>query len=228
MPEDSNDAVLLSRSHAGAREVSRPWLSIPLDDYEGHMNDPDVGQLPVLASLFQRVIERWQPHSVAIAGVAGGNGLEAIDPSVTKRIAGIDINHEYLETVQQRFGALPGLELYRCDLTMQAAELAPVALLHAALLFEHTGLGAALNNVVSLIEAGGRLSVILQLPGAQDVATTKYTSLQSVKQNFALIEVAKFRLEMASRGFEIVDEDERLLPGGKAFWLGVFARPLGS
>lgn len=227
MPEDSNDAVLLSRSHAGAREVSRPWLSIPLDDYEGHMNDPDVGHLPVLANLFQRVIDDGRPHSVAIAG---GNGLEAIDPSVPKRIAGIDINHEYLETVQQRFGDLPGLELHRCDLTMQAAELAPAALVHAALLFEHTGLGTALNNVVSLIEAGGRLSVILQLPGTQahDVAITKYTSLQSVKQNFALIEVAKFRLEMASRGFEIVDEDERLLPGGKAFWLGVFARAPGS
>lgn len=194
-------------------------------DYEGHMNAPEVGQLPVLAELFKRVLERWRPQSVAIVGVAGGNGLDAIDSSVTKRIVGIDINEEYLEAVEQRFDTLPGLELHGCDLAMQAPELAPVALVHAALLFEHTGLGATLNNVLSLIQAEGKLSVVLQLPSAQaeDVAITKHTSLQSVKQNFALIEVEGFRFEMASRGFQILEEDKQLLPGGKAFWLGVFA-----
>jgi len=106
-----------------------------------------------------------------------------------------------------------------------STELAPVALVHAALLFEHTGLGAALDNVLSVIEAEGKLSVVLQLPSAEaeDVAITKHTSLQSVKQNFALIEVERFRLDMASRGFQIVQEDKQLLPGGKTFWLGVFA-----
>ncbi len=226
MPEDETHEARRSRSNTGNFEMSRPWLSIPLEDYEGHMNAPEVGQLPVLAKLFDRVLERCRPQSVAIVGIAGGNGLESIDSSVTKRIVGIDINQEYLQAVEQRFGGLPGLELHCCDLTMHAPELAPVALVHAALLFEHTGFGAALNNVLSLIEARGNLSVVLQLPGAQaeDVAVTKFPSLQSVKQNFALVEVAEFRREMASRGFRIIDDDKRLLPGGKAFWLGVFAR----
>jgi hypothetical protein len=226
MAKDSDYELPDSRFDAGSSEASRPWLSIPLEDYEGHMNAPEVRQLPVLAELFRRVLERWRPESVAIAGVAGGNGLEGIDSSVTRRTGGIDINEEYLETAAQRFGALPGLELNRCDLTMNAPKSSPFALVHAALLFEHTGLGTALDNVLSMIEPRGKLSVVLQLPSSRskDVAVTKYTSLQTVKQNFALIDLAEFRLEMASRDFELIEEDNRVLPGGKTFWLGVFAR----
>ena len=207
-------------------EISRPWLSIPLEDYERHMSAVEVGQLPILAELFWSVLERWRPESVAIVGVAGGNGLEAIDPSITKRIVGVDINQQYLDKVEQRFGRLAGLELHRCDVTIRAPKLPPTALVHAALLFEHTGLDLALDNVLSLVAPGGILSVVLQLPSAEakDVATTKYTSLQSVKQQFALIDIAGFRLEMTSRGFQMIDEDKRPLPAGKAFWLGLFAR----
>jgi hypothetical protein len=206
--------------------MSRPWLSIPLEDYEGHMSAIEVGQLSVLAELFGDVLKRCRPESVAIVGVAGGNGLEAIDPSVTKRIVGVDINHRYLEAVEQRFGTLAGVELHWCDLTTQAPQVAPVALVHAALLFEHTGLDSTLDNVLSLVESDGLLSVVLQLPSAEakDVATTKYTSLQSVKQQFALIDIAGFQLEMAAKGFQIIEEDNRPLPAGKAFWCGLFAR----
>ena len=205
--------------------MSRAWLSIPLGDYEGHMSAAEVGQLRVLADLFRYVLERERPESVAIAGVAGGNGLEAIDPAVTKRIVGVDINQHYLEAVENRFRLLPGLELRRCDLTQQAPEVMPVALVHAALLFEHTGSGVTLDHVISLVQPAGTLSVVLQLPSteAHDVAVTSYTSLQSVKEHFALLDVSDFRHDMASRGFRLVHEDRRPLPGGKAFWLGVFA-----
>jgi hypothetical protein len=207
-------------------EVVRPWLSIPLEDYEGHMSAVEVAQLPVLAELFRYVLERWRPESVAVAGVAGGNGLEAIDASVTKRIVGVDINQQYLDAVKKRFGTLAGLELHCCDLTMQSLDIAPAALVHAALLFEHTGLGLMLEKVLSLVAPGGILSVVLQLPSAEanDVAITKYTSLQLVKQQFALIDVTEFRREMAARHFQPIYEDKRPLPGGKAFWLGVFAK----
>ena len=206
--------------------MSRPWLSIPLEDYEGHMSAAEVAQLPVLADLFRSVLQRWRPESVAVAGVAGGNGLEAVDSSVTKRVVGVDINQQYLDAVEQRFRTLPGLELHRCDLAVQAPEVAPVDLVHAALLFEHTGLGVTLDHVLSLRAPRGIFSVVLQLPSveAKDVAITKYTSLQSVKEKFALIDVSRFRLEMSSRGFQPMQEEERPLPGGKAFWLGVFAK----
>jgi hypothetical protein len=206
--------------------MSSPWIAIPLEHYEGHMSSLSVAQLPVLAELFQSVLDRSRPASVAVLGIAGGNGLERIDCSVTKRIVGVDINQQYLEAVERRFGTLPGLELHCRDLTRGDLGLAPVMLVHAALIFEHVGLGIALENAQALVEAGGRLSVVLQLASEEEqgVATTNYTSMQALKRDFALIDPTEFQQQMAGRGFRLVEQERRRLPGGKAFWLGMFAR----
>ena len=206
--------------------MSNPWLSISLEDYEGHMCSPAVGQLTILAELFKSVLGRYRPESVAILGVAGGNGLEHIDCTVTKRTVGVDINRRYLDEAGQRFGTLAGLELHCCDLAGSSVNLAPVALVHAALIFEHVGLGIALKNALSLIAAGGRLSVVLQLPSTeeQSVASTSYTSMQALKHDFTLIDPGEFQSRLRPKGFELVEEQTRSLPGGKALWLGVFGR----
>jgi hypothetical protein len=190
------------------------------------MRSPAVGQLPVLAELFQWVLDRYRSESVAVLGVAGGNGLEQIDWMVTKRIVGLDINQQYLDEVQRRFGTLPGLELHCCDLTERNLNLAPVALVHAALVFEHVGLGIALENALSLVAASGRLSVVLQLPSKEEqgVASTRYTSMQTLKRDFALIDTSELQRRLSQNGFELAERQTRFLPAGKALWLGVFMR----
>ena len=73
----------------------------------------DVGQLSVLSELFGEALEMCRPRSVAILGVADGNGLERIDPALTTRIVGIDSNRAYLTELRQalrgssRPGAVP-------------------------------------------------------------------------------------------------------------------------
>jgi SAM-dependent methyltransferase len=162
---------------------------------------------------------------VSVLGIAGGNGLEQIDCAATKRIVGVDINQRYLDEVQRRFGRLAGLELHCRDLAERDFSLAPVALVHAALIFEHVGLGLALENALSLVAPGGRLSMVLQLPSAdeQGVSSTSYTSMQTLKQDFALIEVNELQRLLAQKGFQQVAQESRSLPAGKALWLGVFA-----
>lgn len=206
--------------------MSNPWLTIPLEDYEGHMGSTGVRQLTVLAELFKCVLDRYLPESVAVLGVAGGNGLEQIDSAVTKRVVGVDINQRYLDQVQRRFGGFPGLELHCCNLAELDFQAAPVALVHAALIFEHAGLGLALEKALSLVESGGRLSVVLQLPSdaAAGVASTNYESMQTLKQNFALIDIIEFQSLLARKGLQLIEQQTRALPAGKAFWLGVFAR----
>ncbi len=201
--------------------MSHPWLDIPLEDYEGHMGSADVAQLTVLAKLFKRALDFCRPESVAVLGVAGGNGLEQIDRSVTKRIVGVDINQCYLDEVQRRFGAL---ELYCRDLAECGLDLAPVAMVHAALIFEHTGLGIALENALSLVVTGGKFSVVLQLPSAEEqgVTSTEYPSMQTLSQHFAFIDANEFQHLLKSRGFQLVEQDTRSLPRGKSFWFGVF------
>jgi hypothetical protein len=205
--------------------MSNPWLGIPLEDYEGHMGSAEVGQLSVLAELFKCALDYCRPSSVAVLGIAGGNGLEQIDPSFTKRIVGVDINQRYLEQVQRRFGKLASLELHCQDLREREFSVAPVALVHAALVFEHAGLGVALQNALALVEPGGSLSIVLQLPSMEEqgVASTPFTSMQSLKRDFALVNRNELQGLLKSKGFELVEQENRALPAGKAFWLGIFA-----
>lgn len=206
--------------------MSSPWLSVPLEDYEAHMSSNDVQQLTALAELFHRSLKRCVPESLAVLGVAGGNGLESIDCTITKRIVGVDINQAFLDVVQQRFGSLPGLELHRCDLARCDLNLSPVALVHAALIFEHAGLGRPLANALSLVAPGGKFSVVLQLPSqnGQAVACTGYASIQSLKNDFRLIDVDDFQRLLAKHGFHLLEQDRCPVPAGKALWLGMFAK----
>jgi threonine dehydrogenase-like Zn-dependent dehydrogenase len=206
--------------------MSNPWLSIPLEDYEGHMGSAGVRQLAALAELFKCALDRCLPESVAVLGVAGGNGLEQIDSAATKRIVGVDINQRYLDEVQRRFGTLAGLELHCRDLAERDFGLAPVALVHAALIFEHAGLGLAFENALSLVAPGGRLSVVLQLSSEdeQGVASTSYTSMQKLKQDFVLIDIGEFQRLLEQKGFQLVEQEDRSLRAGKALWLGVFTK----
>jgi hypothetical protein len=206
--------------------MSNPWLSVPLSDYEGHMSSADVQQLTALSDLFNQALMLRCPASVAILGVAGGNGLDHIDPTCTKRILGIDFNPSYLETTRARYAALPGLQLHCLDLSTGVVTLAPVDLVHAALVFEHAGVEQCLENAVTLVAAKGALSVVLQLPSTSEagVSPTPFPSMQTLKSHFTLIDPAWFRKTMESRGFRLTHEFRRTLPAGKSFWLALFSR----
>ena len=69
-----------------------------------------------------------------------------------------------------------------------------VDLVHAALFFEHAGLGRALDNAVSLVALDGKLSVVLQLPEGeqQRVTPTPYASMQTLGEGFSLIDPRTF------------------------------------
>lgn len=190
------------------------------------MSSEGVQQLGVLADLFAEALAFSRPQSVAVLGIAGGNGLEHVDSTVTKRVVGIDLNSTYLEAVAHRYSSLPGLELRCADLVEQSLNIEPVQLVHVALVFEHAGLGRCLENALSLVAPGGALSVVLQLPSKieQGVSATPFASIQSLKSLFSFVDVNLFRETIQSRGFRLARETMRTLPAGKAFWWGVFER----
>ncbi len=97
--------------------MKNPWLEIPLADYEGHMALPEVAQATLLADVFEKALRKHAPASVSILGCAGGNGFDRIDPQVTTRVVGIDINPAYIAIARDRFQRrLLGLELIVADL----------------------------------------------------------------------------------------------------------------
>jgi hypothetical protein len=205
--------------------TSNPWLSIPLADYEGHMDAAQ--QLSALSTLFARALETCQPASVAVLGIAGGNGLEQVQRTAAglTRIVGVDINAQYLDEVQRRFGPALPLELHCVDLARDELRVTPVALVHAGLFFEHAGIGRALDNALALVVPGGYLSVVLQLPAPNQpgVTATPFASIQTLASNFALIDVTEFRGTLESRQFRLLQEEQLPLPTGKSLWFGIFS-----
>ena len=208
------------------KAMVNPWLNVPLADYENHMSSAGVEQSAALSELFADALAHCLPKSVAVIGIAGGNGLDRVDSSVTRRIVGIDINPAYLDAVRQRYGQMPGLELMCADLNERFDGCRPVQLVHAALVFEHAGTGSCLDNVLSLVADGGSLSVVLQLPSetAPGVSKSQFASMQILSAGFTMIDPARLRATIEARGFHIVRESRRDLPAGKAFWMGIFAR----
>lgn len=211
--------------------MSNPWLSVPLADYEGHMKSEEVQQLGVLSDLFAEAIAFCRPASVAVLGVAGGNGFEHIDSNVTKRVVGLDVNPSYLDAVSRRYSSVCGLELHcldlaEVDLAEQVVDLEPVELVHAALVFEHAGVERCLDNALSLVAPGGALSVVLQLPSEieQGVSATPFPSIQNLKSHFSFVDPTLFRETLVGHSFRLMHETRRSLPAGKAFWMGMFMR----
>jgi threonine dehydrogenase-like Zn-dependent dehydrogenase len=203
--------------------MPNPWLSVPLADYEGHMDSPEVHQLSALSELFAEALAFCRPESVAVLGIAGGNGLRHIDRAITKRIVGLDVNPSYLAAVRGRY-AHACLELHCVDLAEHRVDLEPVQMVHAALVFEHAGVGVCLENALSLVAPGGALSVVLQLPTetGQNVSTSRFPSMQALRSGFTLIEPIWLRRILEEREFRLTHETERSLPAGKGFWMGVF------
>lgn len=209
--------------------MSNPWLNVPLSEYEQHMSSVEVQQLGVLSGLFAETLRCCRPASIGVLGIAGGNGLDHVDSSITARVVGLDVNPLYLEAARQRYSHLPGLELHCVDLSKQHVELEPVQLVHAALVFEHAGVGSCLENAISMVVPCGNLSVVLQLPteSGQTVGASQFSSIQNLKSHFSLIDPAWLCESLGGRGFQRIHQTTRALPAGKAFWMGIFSAPEG-
>lgn len=187
-----------------------------------------VRQLSALSDLFAHALDFCTPASVAILGVAGGNGLERINRDHTRRVLGIDINPTYIETNQQRFADMPGLYLHCLDLASGINGLDSVQMVHAALIFEHAGLGTCLENAVKLVAPGGSLSVVLQLPSSlsqDEISSESFPSIKALRPHFHLIEPAHLQKVLLKDNFQMVHEEQCALPSGKAFWMGIFKHP---
>ncbi len=205
-----------------------PWTSVAPADYEAHMTSPEVAQLPVLAAILARDLAALRPSSLLVVGCATGNGLEHVDPAVTGRVVGVDINPAFLAVARERHeGRLPGLKLIAGDLLDPALEPGSFELVHAGLVFEHVPWRPALARMATWLTAGGALSIVLQLPSAEAApvsASVIAARYPAIGESMRLVD--PIALETAARELGLVPEArERLpLPGGKAFLAARYRR----
>ena len=117
-----------------------PWEDISLDDYEKHMSLESVMQLQAMNRIMKEQFEAYDVHSAMVLGVAGGNGLEHIDPAKFRKVYGVDINKEYLNAVADRYSSIENiLECMYLDLTANITMLPKAELVIANLLIEYIG-----------------------------------------------------------------------------------------
>ncbi len=201
-----------------------PWTVVPAADYEAHMGPAGADQLAVLAQLFQEAYLAAQPDRILVVGCATGNGLEHVDPSITKRVVGVDVNLQYLGIARQRFFHLgPTLELYCNELEKFRQPAGSFDLVHAALVLEYLQPDVAVRRFAEWLAPGGTCSVVVQLPGGNAPAPAN-RAMQIISKAMHLVEPAELVKLFAAHGLAKRREKTVALKHGKSFWAGAFGK----
>lgn len=160
------------------RPKDHPWEGIDLAIYENHMSDAAVGQLQLLHQITGEQLNSYPSSSIGILGVAGGNGLDLIDPATTDAVFGYDINGQYLQACADRHKATLGPRLHLVQASIdRSLDIAPVGLLIANLIVEYVGVEEFAAFAAANIHAIGMLSCVTQLNEATGfVSPTPYTA----------------------------------------------------
>jgi hypothetical protein len=200
--------------------MSNPWKSIRLEDYEDHMSAPEVMQLQLLDKITRKQIIDNPHRTIAIMGVAGGNGLNHINTKETTVVYAIDINQSYLEICSIRYSHLKDILKPQClDLSDINTKLPESDLLICNLIIEYLGE----ENFISLISRNKsrikRISCVIQENNSNNfVSVSGLTSKLSDLLTIHFI-INKFKLKelFEEVGFSLTKECSYDLPNGKNF-----------
>ncbi len=201
-----------------------PWTVVPAADYERHMGPQGVDQLAPLSAIFEEVYAAAQPDRLLVLGCGAGNGLEHVNPAVTKRIVGVDVNLQYLGVARQRFIGLGArLELYCTEAEKFRAPPASFDLVHAALLFEYLHPEPLVRRIAEWLAPGGTCCVVLQLPGGEAPAAPS-KPMQIIEKAMKLVPPDELTRLFEHYGLPLRRSKEVPLKHGKRFWVGQLGR----
>ncbi len=199
--------------------ILNPWLSIPLDDYEAHMSLPEVAQAQALASELEALPRRHRPSSMALAGCAGGNGLERVDAEITRRVVALDINPAFVATTQSRFGgSFARFEPIVCDIAAtETAPFRPVELIFAGLLLEYVPLEPALRFIRSGLESGGIFGCVVQQESESlsRVSPSPFKSLEPLTDHMRMLTPEEVVAAAARTDLRLLGSHTLEMPNGK-------------
>lgn len=198
------------------QKLRNPWETIPLEDYENHMRLDSVMQLQTMNAAMKTQFNQYPVGSIMILGIAGGNGLEHIDPEKIRRVYGIDINETYLEECESRFPALKETLICRCvDLTAEGNILPHADLLVANLLIEYIGYPCFVRIMRQVKPR--YLSCIIQInPEEHFVSESPYESVfRDLNRVHHQMEEQGLKEAAAEAGYCFREKEEYPLPNGK-------------
>ena len=198
--------------------MNNPWEEISLQDYESHMSLDSVKQLQAMNVIMKNQFDDYPVKTAMVLGVAGGNGLEHVDPKKYSTVYGVDINEEYLKAVSERYSELGDtLQCERIDLIEEAEKLPCAELLIANLLIEYIGYGAFQKAVKKV--SPQYVSCVIQI----NTDTKNWVSDSPYLHAFDGLDAVHHQMEetalteaMGEIGYRTVLKDVKDLPNGKA------------
>lgn len=211
--------------------MQHPWLEIPIADYEAHMSLPSIGQAPLLGAVLQRTVAAFRPRSLAVLGVAGGNGLETIVHSGVQRVVALDFNPDFLALCSQRFAAsFDQFEPVLHDLSQGPPPVEPVDCVFAGLVLEYLDAKAFCAYLPSIIAPQGYFATLLQLPSPTlpEVSPSPFISLQRLEKSFCCVAPDALDEQLAVRGFLRVASQQYELVSGKSFHYAAYQAQIAA
>ncbi len=202
------------------------WNQVSLDDYENHMKHDSVGQLQLLNSLTKQYLSIHQPNNPLFLGIAGGNGLEHIDPKIVHQVVGIDINEEYLKQTEIRFkDTLPQLKLIKCNVDETNESFIQSDFIWAALFLEYVDLKNCIQFMLNNLSEKGLVIVTIQSNnGNGAVSQSGIEGVKVLNGQFKSINREIVLTAMNGFGFNLAEEESNELPNGKTFLTFTFIK----
>ena len=198
--------------------MSNPWERVHLNDYEEHMKLDDIQQLQILNQIMKKQIKQNPIKSLAILGIAGGNGLEYIDLNSFEQVYGIDVNQNYLDVCKKRYSHLDKcLTLLKMDLTDLSNRLPDIELIIGNLLIEYIGIEIFIKQLAK-VNPKFVSCVVQKNVTNQFVSDSPYLEyfmeISGIHNDIDKVELTK---GMKSLNYRLILEEEYLLPNGKKF-----------
>jgi hypothetical protein len=219
----------MTSSNRGGETPEHPWRGIDLDVYERHMSDARVGQLQQLHDITKEQLASYPSRAIGILGIAGGNGLDLIDPQTTHAVYGYDINPDYLDACAARYRDIFGDRLHLIESSIdRSVAIERVDLLIANLIIEYIGVDEFAAFAAANSRSIGVLSCVIQrndeegFVSSTDLASS-FDALGSVSSD---IDSEALTAAMSGAGFEALGRSDYPLPNGKALIRQDFQRLL--
>lgn len=194
-----------------------PWEEISLSDYENHMSLDSVKQLQTMNEIMKKQFGAYPVSTAIVFGIAGGNGLEHVNPSKYKKIYGIDVNEEYLSAVRERYSGLVDiLECRKIDLINETNKLPQAELVVANLFIEYVGYEVFKSGVLK--SEAKYVSCVIQINTDEErwVSDSPYLHVFDCLDTIHhQMEEKSLALAMGEIGYRLLRTDEYPLPNGK-------------
>ena len=185
------------------------------------MASPSVGQAQLLGTALSRTVSQFQPRSLAVLGVAGGNGLEFIAPATVRRVVALDFNPDYLSVCTSRYAtSFAAFEPVLHDLSQGPPAIKPVDCVFAGLVLEYLCVESFCGYLAPLLTDRGCFATLLQLPSPTlpEISASPYASLSRLESAFSFVHPASLHDFLSAHGFSRITSDRYDLDSGKSFF----------